>query len=174
MPLNRDEAQVGVRELHDRLSEYLEKVEQGTEVVVTRRGKPIARLSQIDEKGSELALELWERSTHAVSSLLAYPEGRAALAAASRGGRLNERLYREAQAGFDQTYEELIAVGIDQRLIRTAGALASELSLRGYDAVHLATALDLAGQDVALITWDRDLSRAALAAGLAVLGDRDG
>jgi prevent-host-death family protein len=48
MTLHRDEAEVGVRALHDRLSEYLEKVEQGTEVVVTRRGKPIARLSQID------------------------------------------------------------------------------------------------------------------------------
>lgn len=42
------ESEVGVRELHDRLSEYLEKVEQGTEVLVTRRGKPIARLSRVD------------------------------------------------------------------------------------------------------------------------------
>ena len=48
MTLHRDKAEVGVRELHDRLSEYLEKVEQGTEVVVTRRGKPIACLSPID------------------------------------------------------------------------------------------------------------------------------
>lgn len=123
------------------------------------------------EQGSELALELWGRSTHPVSSLLAYPEGRAALAAARRGGRLDQRLYDEAQASFDRTYEELIAIGIDQQLTRAAGSLASELSLRGYDAVHLATALDLAEQDVALVTWDRDLSRAALAAGLAVLGE---
>lgn len=48
MTLHREEAEVGVRELHNRLSEYLERVEQGTDVVVTRRGKPIARLSQID------------------------------------------------------------------------------------------------------------------------------
>lgn len=48
MTLHENEAEVGVRELHDRLSEYLEKVEQGTEVVVTRRGRPIARLSQVD------------------------------------------------------------------------------------------------------------------------------
>jgi antitoxin (DNA-binding transcriptional repressor) of toxin-antitoxin stability system len=45
MTLHRNEAEVGVRELHDRLSEYLE---QGAELVVTRRGKPIARLSQVD------------------------------------------------------------------------------------------------------------------------------
>jgi len=47
MTLHHTEAEVGVRELHDRLSEYLEKVEQGAEVLVTRRGKPIARLSRV-------------------------------------------------------------------------------------------------------------------------------
>jgi prevent-host-death family protein len=37
-----------VRELHDRLSEHLERVEQGGQVVVTRRGRPIARLSAVE------------------------------------------------------------------------------------------------------------------------------
>jgi prevent-host-death family protein len=50
MTLHGKEVEVGVRELHDRLSEYLEKVEQGTEVVVTRRGKRIARLAAIEAK----------------------------------------------------------------------------------------------------------------------------
>lgn len=40
--------QVGVRDLHDRLSEHLERVANGTEIVVTRRGRPVARLSAID------------------------------------------------------------------------------------------------------------------------------
>lgn len=44
MTLHPSEAEVGVRELHDRLSEYLKKVEQGAEILVTRRGKPVARL----------------------------------------------------------------------------------------------------------------------------------
>lgn len=42
--------EVGVRELHDRLSEHLERVEHGAEVVVTRRGRPIARLSAVDRE----------------------------------------------------------------------------------------------------------------------------
>lgn len=37
-----------MRELHDRLSEHLERVQQGSEIVVTRRGRPIARLSAVD------------------------------------------------------------------------------------------------------------------------------
>lgn len=45
MTLHGDRGEVGVRELHDRLSEYLEKVAGGNELIVTRRGKPIARLT---------------------------------------------------------------------------------------------------------------------------------
>jgi antitoxin (DNA-binding transcriptional repressor) of toxin-antitoxin stability system len=48
MTLHQSQVEVGVRELHDRLSKYLEKVQQGAEVLVTRRGKPIARMSQVD------------------------------------------------------------------------------------------------------------------------------
>jgi len=48
MTLHPHEHEVGVRELHDRLSEYLERVEEGAEIVVTRRGKRIARLSAVD------------------------------------------------------------------------------------------------------------------------------
>ena len=40
--------EVGVRDLHDRLSEHLKRVQEGSEIVVTRRGRPIARLSAID------------------------------------------------------------------------------------------------------------------------------
>jgi prevent-host-death family protein len=48
MTLHSSQSQVGVRELHDRLSEYLERVERGGEVVVTRRGRPIARISGLE------------------------------------------------------------------------------------------------------------------------------
>lgn len=47
MTLHQRESEVGVRELHDRLSAYLEQVERGGEVVVTRRGKRIARISAV-------------------------------------------------------------------------------------------------------------------------------
>jgi prevent-host-death family protein len=48
MTLHRQDYEVGVRALHDRLSEHLERVEGGAEVVVTRRGRPIARLSAVE------------------------------------------------------------------------------------------------------------------------------
>lgn len=49
MTLHALDYEVGVRELHDRLSEHLERVKDGAEVVVTHRGRPIARLSAVNE-----------------------------------------------------------------------------------------------------------------------------
>lgn len=121
------------------------------------------------EQGSDLALELWDSPSPVASSLLAYPEGRAALAAARRGNRLTARLASEATAEFEQIGDQLIAIGVDEELTRMAGNLASDFDLRGYDAVHLATALSVAEQDVALVSWDRELCRAASSAGLAVI-----
>ena len=48
MTLQPQEYEVGVRDLHDRLSEHLERVERGVTLVVTRRGRRIARLSSTD------------------------------------------------------------------------------------------------------------------------------
>ena len=58
-------------------------------------------------------------------------------------------------------------MGVDIALAREAASLAEELALRGYDAVHLATALAL-GAPTSMVTWDADLADAALACGCAV------
>jgi predicted nucleic acid-binding protein len=123
------------------------------------------------EQGSDLALQLWESGHRAASSVLVYPEGCAALAAAHRGNRVTSRLYRESRHGLDQVHDALITIGVDQQLTRSAGEFAADFGLRGYDAVHLATALNLSEDGVALVTWDHALSRAALEAGLPVLGE---
>ena len=117
-----------------------------------------------------MAAELWGSAYPAASSILAYPEGRAALAAARRLGRLGEDEHREALATFEELYAELTTVGVDQVLAARAGEHAEDLELRGYDAVHLATALELGDEEVVLVTWDRDLARAAERVGLGVAG----
>lgn len=45
-----------MRVLHDRLSEHLDRVEAGAELVVTRRGRRIARLSAIEGEDALAAL----------------------------------------------------------------------------------------------------------------------
>lgn len=100
--------------------------------------------------------------------MLSYPEGRAALAAARRAKRLTESAYARALADFEELQHELAVVQVDRSLARQAGELADDLGLRGYVAVHLASALTLSVNGVTVVSWDRDLTGAALASGCAV------
>jgi predicted nucleic acid-binding protein len=117
-----------------------------------------------------LAAELWGSAHPAASSILSYPEGRAALAAAQRQGRLGEDEHAQALAAFEELQADLITVGVDADVARRAGQHAEVLGLRGYDAVHLATALELGDEEVVLVTWDRDLARATQQVGLGLAG----
>ena len=122
------------------------------------------------EDGSELAAELWGSAYPAASSILAYPEGRAALAAARRLDRLGADEHRKALADFEELYADLATIGVDHQLAVRAGEHAEDLGLRGYDSVHLATALELGDDEVVVVTWDRDLARATEEIGLGVAG----
>jgi len=48
-------SEVGIRELKNGLSSYIERVRAGEEVIVTDRGRPVARLSAIDAASDRLA-----------------------------------------------------------------------------------------------------------------------
>ena len=41
---------VGVREFRENLRSYLDRIEAGDEVVITDRGRPVARLAPIDRR----------------------------------------------------------------------------------------------------------------------------
>jgi antitoxin (DNA-binding transcriptional repressor) of toxin-antitoxin stability system len=49
--------QVGIFEAKTRLSELLERVERGEDVVITRRGAPIARLAALTTRPRKVDLE---------------------------------------------------------------------------------------------------------------------
>lgn len=121
-----------------------------------------------DEPGSELATELWDRAEIVMSSQLVYPEARAAAAAAHRSGRVDARTLGRAVSRIDGLHEELTVIGLDRRLAYQAGALAQERGLRGYDAVHLASALSIDSDALVMATWDDDLARATIASGCPV------
>lgn len=103
-----------------------------------------------------------------VSGQLVYPEARAAAAAAHRNGRLDAAQLRAAVRAIDEIYDELTKVTVDAALARAAGALAERRALRGYDAVHLASALSIDSSEVVLATWDRALADAAGKEGLVI------
>jgi predicted nucleic acid-binding protein len=122
----------------------------------------------VSEDGSDLADELWDAADLKVSSHLVYPEARAALAAALRAGRINARGVRRAVADLDAAVASVQRIGVDEALARDAGRLAEEHALRGYDAVHLATALSVEDPTLVIVSWDGELARAALRCGRSV------
>lgn len=71
---------------------------------------------------------------------------------------------------FEELHAELPTVGVDKELAARTGGYAEALGLRGYDAVHLATALELGDEEAVFVTWDRDLVRAAEHVGLGIAG----
>jgi predicted nucleic acid-binding protein len=125
----------------------------------------------IDEDGSERAELIWDSADVLASAALVVVEGRAALAAARRGGRLDTRQHQRARQGFNQLVGELSIVQITEELVANAADLAEAEALKGYDAVHLAAAVTI---DAALLTSaDTALCEAAQRRGLHVANPLD-
>ena len=122
----------------------------------------------VSEEGSPLVSTLWDGCDAAVSSRLAYPEVRAALAAAARNHDLTTAELVAAERDWEEFWAATRPVELTAAVERHAGQLAGELGLRGADAVHLASALALRDPDLIVAVWDRRLHAGARAAGCRV------
>jgi predicted nucleic acid-binding protein len=120
----------------------------------------------VEEGGSDLAAELWDGCDAALASRLAYPEVRAALAAAGRNHDLADEDLQTAEQAWEQYWAAVRPVELTASVERHAGQLARSHALRGADAVHLASALAIADPDLIVAVWDRRLHAGAATAGL--------
>jgi predicted nucleic acid-binding protein len=104
------------------------------------------------------------------TAVLSRAEVAAALAKAARVRLVTRKAALDALEAFNADWEHLIRLQLGEPLAARAGALAWEHGLRGYDAVHLATALfwgETLGEAISVATYDRELWRGAQASGLA-------
>ena len=120
----------------------------------------------VEEAGSELAAALWDGCDAAVSSRLAYPEVRAALAAAGRAERLDAKEQSHAESLWEEFWRATRPVELTEAIASDAGELASRHSLAGADAVHLASLLAVGAADTLFAVWDGRLRSGAQAAGV--------
>ena len=120
----------------------------------------------VEEECSDVAAALWDGSDAAVSSRLAYPEVRAALAAARRARRLTAAQQSRAEATWDELWSATRPVELTEAVAAHAGHLAVEHALRGADGVHLASALAIGSADALFAVWDQRLAIGAEAVGL--------
>ena len=120
----------------------------------------------VQEEGSDLAADLWDSCDAALASRLAYPEVRAALAAAGRNHDLSISDLETAEQNWEQYWAAVRPVGLTAVVERHAGLLARTCALHGADAVHLASALALADPDLIIAVWDKRLHAGAASAQL--------
>lgn len=122
----------------------------------------------IDEDGSELAARLWDGCDAALASRIAYVEVCAALAATRRNNDLSESDLEDALEGFHSFWASVRPLEITEAVQVGAGVVAREHSLRGADAIHLASAVAVSDPELVMAVWDHRLAASARAAGLAV------
>ena len=128
----------------------------------------LVKLLLRDEDDGASARALIEAMDVSFTSRIAYPEARAALAAARRAGWFTPRAYPSALRDLDRAVGSFRIVELSPALARAAGEVAERYSLSALDAVHLASALALGGSSTVVVTWDRTLVSAASAAGLGI------
>jgi uncharacterized protein len=124
----------------------------------------------IPEDGSTTALAVWRTAPSVAAASVLFTEARAGLAAAHRAGRLSAGAYAESKHDLWRLWTIVDVIIPDETLCERAGDLAEQQQLRGYDAVHLAAALEYEA-DV-LVCGDGDLLDAALDTGIGVVDAR--
>ncbi|MGH3937773.1 MAG: type II toxin-antitoxin system VapC family toxin [Pseudonocardiaceae bacterium] len=121
----------------------------------------------IAEPSSGLCRRLWDDADLVVTTRLSYVETAAALAQARRLGRLTKQSYAAAMDILDRLWGEFEIIEVDERVVHRAAQLAYTCALRGYDAVHCASAEQLDDDDLVVAAGDRKLLEACMSLGMA-------
>ena len=125
----------------------------------------------VRETGSGEVKKLARESAALATSIVAYAEVRAAFARLMREGVTVEKRHRERLKQFNADWESFMRIELGHAVARTAGELAEAYALRGFDAIHLASALwlnDTSGGQLQFSAFDARLRAAAERAGLPV------
>jgi predicted nucleic acid-binding protein len=121
----------------------------------------------IAEPTSAACRRFWDDADAVVSSRLLYVETAAALAQARRMDRLTGQEHQNSLGLLDRLWAEVDVAEVDEPVVARAAALAHQLALRGYDAVHCASAEQLDDEDVVAATGDQRLLAAWTELGIA-------
>jgi len=125
----------------------------------------------VREPGSKELRAYTAKADAMAASVVAYPEARAAFARLKAQGISTAAKHRQRLAQLNLDWGNLLRIELVPAVIRTAGDLAEVYGLRGFDAIHLASALWLkekTGTPLYFAVFDQRLRAAAERAGLTV------
>jgi predicted nucleic acid-binding protein len=121
----------------------------------------------VAETGSRSVRQLVRRRTVAVSRI-AYAELAAAVARLEREGEIDKGARDRIFARLDADFASFTIVEVRPAVVRRVPELVIETQLRGYDAVHLASALVIRERGASVDLWsaDRAVVSASMSQGL--------
>ena len=126
----------------------------------------------VNEKGSPLVQSLVQQPEGVATAKIAYAEIFAGLARKLREGHIPKNLHALACRQFERDWPAYLRVDLQDIVLFLARDLSQRHPLRGFDAVHLASALsprNALGEEVKFAAADGRLLRAAGAENLETL-----
>lgn len=126
----------------------------------------------VEEQGTSDVLVWMDASDLNGTVLVTRVEVAAAITRAKRMRYVSQEETRKFLDTFHREWSSFQRLPVSEILVARADALACEHNLRGYDAIHLASALtwqELLDLPVTVVTYDMELAAAAQASGLMVL-----
>jgi predicted nucleic acid-binding protein len=125
----------------------------------------------VAEAGSREIIALIDEAALCGTSLITRAEVAATIAKLVRMRALHKNEAEQTRKDFQRQWPDLQRLHITENLVAKADSLAWEHGLRGYDAVHLASAIswqEHIGESITLATFDQQLWDAGQAIGLLV------
>lgn len=120
------------------------------------------------ENGSARTRGLWDGAEGCSSTVALYAEARSAIAAARRARRLNDLAHLAGLRLLHELWAAIEAIELTEALAIRAGELAEAHALRGYDAIHLASAEAVLDDGDVMVVSDQRLGEAAASVGIEV------
>lgn len=125
----------------------------------------------VREGGSRDLHKLIGKAKALAASVVAYPEARAAFARLKAEGLTSDAKHQQRLAQLNVDWENMLRVELTPTIVRSAGDLAEVYGLRGFDSIHLASALWLKEKTktpLQFAVFDQRLKAAAARAGVVV------
>lgn len=126
----------------------------------------------IEEAGSQEVKRAVEKSRIVSTSRVAYVEARSGIARKHREREFSKEERDQVVKDLRQDWDNYFIVELSESVAELGGELTSRHPLRGFDAIHLASALLLRNRtclEVSFCCFDERLRAAAEAEGLTVL-----
>ena len=123
----------------------------------------------VEEQDSSKVEEWVKSSKVTATSLIAYAEARAAFARRFREKAFSSREYGRLISFFNEDWDNYLIVRVTKELVRLAGDSTEKHALRGFDAIHLSSAVTLLRElsaPIVFSTSDKKLQKASQLEGL--------